>query len=197
MAQQHGTAQWLAGRQPKGQQHEQARCVSPSPSLFFSIGMDMQCQHKSHLLTRSRPLPPSFSLFSWLGTGGIHAEQLCSWPWPPRHACLPVAHTTTTQTRHVCRRTPSSCCGVEGGMPANCACVCVCVPHPAASTTLHPVRVGAHICVLIFLEAHCCPLLALLFFVFFHHHVMWRRGRVKRKEAEQPCRAEQSRRAVR
>ena len=72
----HGT---VAGRQPKGQQHEQARCVSPSPSLFFSIGMDMQCQHKSHLLTRSRPLPPSFSLFSWLGTGGIHAEQLCSW----------------------------------------------------------------------------------------------------------------------
>ena len=48
-------------------------------------------------------------------------------------------------------------------MPANCACVCVCVPHPAASTTLHPVRVGAHICVLIFLEAHGCPPPLLLF----------------------------------
>ena len=76
-----------------------------------------------------------------------------------------MAHTTTTPTHHVCRRTPSSCCGVEGGVPANCmcVCVCVCVPHPAASTTLHPVRVGAHICVLIFLEAHGCPPPLLLF----------------------------------
>ena len=78
--------------------------------------------------------------------------------------CMPASGPHhTTQARHVCRRTPSSCCGVEGGMPANCACVCVCVPHPAASTTLHPVRVGAHICVLIFLEAHGCPPPLLLF----------------------------------
>ena len=89
--------------------------------------------------------------------------------WHRWNPCRPAVQLTmatthtTTQTRHVCRRTPSSCCGVEGGMPANCACVCVCVPHPAASTTLHPVRVGAHICVLIFLEAHGCPPPLLLF----------------------------------
>ena len=38
-----------------------------------------------------------------------------------------------------------------------------CVAQPAASLTLHPVRVGAHICVLIFLEAHGCPPPLLLF----------------------------------
>ena len=51
-------------------------------------------------------------------------------------------------------------CGRRGARQLH---VCVCVPHPAASTTLHPVRVGAHICVLIFLEAHGCPPPLLLF----------------------------------
>ena len=59
-----------------------------------------------------------------------------------------------------------------------CACVCACVPHPAASPTLHPVRVGAHISVLIFLEAHGCPLPLLL-------STTTSRG----GEGEQPCTA--------
>ena len=51
----HGT---VAGRQPKGQQHEQARCVSPSPSLFFH-------QHGHAVATQITPahlLIPSPSL---------------------------------------------------------------------------------------------------------------------------------------
>ena len=45
----------------------------------------------------------------------------------------------------------------EGCPPTACVHVCVChtLLHPP---TLHLVRVGAHICVLIFLEAHGCPL---------------------------------------
>ena len=46
----------------------------------------------------------------------------------------------------------------KGCPPTACVRVCACVLQPAASPTLHPVRVGAHICVLIFLEAHGCPL---------------------------------------
>ena len=150
----HSAAQWLAGNQRDSSMNKQGAYLPLPPSFFQSAWTCSANTNHSCSLVNS----PSHthSLFSWLGTGGIHSEQLCSWPWPPRHACLPVAHTNSTQTHHVCRRTPSSCCGVKGGMPASCmcGCGCACVPQPAASPALHPVRVCAHICVLIFLEAH-------------------------------------------
>ena len=108
-----------------------------------------------------------------------------------------MAHTTT-QTRHVCRRTPSLCCGVEGGMPASCmcGCGCACVPQPAASPALHPVRVCAHICVLIFLEAHGCPFsLSLSFFFFHHHHVEERESKEEGSRAAMQSRHAEGSRA--
>ena len=64
----------------------------------------------------------------------------------------------------------------EGCPPTACVHVCVChtLLHPP---TLHLVRVGAHICVLIFLETHGCPLPLSSSLHLFHHHIMWRRGR--------------------
>ena len=76
----------------------------------------------------------------------------------------------------------------EGCPPTACVHVCVChtLLHPP---TLHLVRVGAHICVLIFLEAHGCPLLPLPLSVFFTTISCGGEGKQRGKEAEQPCRA--------
>ena len=80
----------------------------------------------------------------------------------------------------------------EGCPPTACVHVCVChtLLHPP---TLHLVRVGAHICVLIFLEAHGCPFsLPLSFFFFHHHHVEERESKAEGSRA-----AMQSKQAVR
>ena len=66
----------------------------------------------------------------------------------------------------------------------------VCVPHPADFPTLHPVRVDAHIWVLIFLKAHGCPLLPLLFFFFSPpHHVEERESKAEGSRAARQSRA--------
>ena len=42
----------VAGRQPKDSSMNKKGASSPSFSFFSFISMDMQCQHKSHLLAR-------------------------------------------------------------------------------------------------------------------------------------------------
>ena len=83
-------------------------------------------------------------------------------------------------------------------MPASCmcGCGCACVPQPAASPALHPVRVCAHICVLIFLEAHGCPFsLSLSFFFFHHHHVEERESKEEGSRAAMQSRHAEGSRA--
>ena len=66
------------------------------------------------------------------------------------------------------------------------------MPHAAESPALHPVHVGTHTCVLIFLEAHGCPLsLSSSSSSSTTTIIMWRRGRaaMHSSHAQQPCTA--------
>ena len=99
-----------------------------------------------------------------------------------------VPHTTThTHTHMQLAGTPSSCCGVEGGMPASCMCVRVCVPY-----TLHPVRVDAHICVLIFLKANDCPSPSIILPLSPPYHVEERESKAEGSRAAMQSGAEQA-----
>ena len=102
--------------------------------------------------------------------------------------CMPASGPHhTTQTRHACRRTPSSCCGVEGGMPASCMCGCVracCIPHSASSAC------GCtHLCADLSGGTWLTPSPSSSRSLF-HHHIMWRRGkaggRKQSSHVEQP-----------
>ena len=172
VAQQHGTAQWLAGNQRDSSMSKKGAYLPLPPPLISSAwtcsgNTKHTCSHADSL-----SLPHSLSslglaqvesmLSSCAADHGHHAMHACQWPTPPPHrlamsVAAPLLHAVVWK---------------EGCPPT--ACVCVCVPHPAASTTLHPVRVGAHICVLIFLEAHGCPPPLLLFSP--PHHVEEREG---------------------
>ena len=162
-----GTAQWLAGNQRDSSMNKQGAHLPLPLSLFASArtcsgNTKHTCSHADSL-----SLPHSLSslgmaqvesmLSSCAAGDGHHAMHACQWPTPP-----PIPHRLAMSVATLLLRVVV---WKEGCPPT--ACVCVCVPHPAASTTLHPVRVGAHICVLIFLEAHGCPLLPLPLSVFF------------------------------
>ena len=103
---------------------------------------------------------------------GHHAMHACQWPTPPHRLAMSVA---APLLRAVVWK--------EGCPPTACVRVCAtpcCIPHSAFS---------AHICVLIVLEAHGCPLSLSSSSSSSTTTIMWRRGRARRKEAEQPCRA--------
>ena len=157
VAQQHGSA--VAGKQPKDSSMNKQGAYLPLPlSLFSSAWTCSASTNHTCSLADSLSLPHSLSslgmaqvesmLSSCAAGDGHHAMPACQWPTPTPHrltmsVAAPLLHAVMWK---------------EGCPPT----VRVCVIHPAESPTLHPVRVGAHICVLIFLEAHGCPPLLLL-----------------------------------
>ena len=149
----------VAGRQPKDSSMNKQGAYLSLPPLFFSSAWTCNAS-TDHICSLAHSLSPSIPLFSSHFRGGMaqvesmlsscaadhghHTMHACQWPTPtPHRLTMSVA---TLLLRVVVWK--------KGCPPTACVRVCACVPHPAASPTLHPVRVGAHICVLIFLEAH-------------------------------------------
>ena len=181
---QHGTAQWLASNQRDSSMNKQGAYL-PLPLPLFSSARTCSgntnhtCSHADSL-----SLPHSLSslglaqvesmLSSCAADHGHHAMHACQWPTPtpPHRLTMSVAapHLYAVVWKEGCP--PTACVRV-------CATPC-CIPHSAFS---------AHICVLIVLEAHGCPLSLSSSSSSSTTTIMWRRGRARRKEAEQPCRA--------
>ena len=177
------TAQWLAGNQRDSSMNKQGAYL-PLPLPLFSSAWTCSgntshtCSHADSL-----SLPHSLSslglaqvesmLSSCAADHGHHAMHACQWPTPPPQHRLAMTVATPLLRAVVWK---------EGCPPT----AHVCVSH----TLLHPPLciqcVWAHTFVCLSFWRHMA---APLSFFFHHHHIMWRRGRVKRKEAEQPCRA--------
>ena len=156
VAHQHGTAQWLAGRQPKDSSMNKQGAYLPLPPFFqsartCSANTNHTCSHAdalslTHSLSSLGMAQVESMLSSCAAGDGHHAMHACQWPTPPPTPHRLAMSVATLLLRVVVWK--------KGCPPTACVRVCACVLQPAASPTLHPVRVGAHICVLIFLEAH-------------------------------------------
>ena len=133
------TAQRSGRQTTKGQQHEQERCVSPSPSFSFFSSAWTCSGNTSHTCSHadSLSLPHSLSslglaqvesmLSSCAADHGHHALHACQWPTPPHRLAMSVAapllHAVVWK---------------EGCPPTACVCVCVCatsccIHHSASS----------------------------------------------------------------
>ena len=153
---------WLAGNQRDSSMSKKGAYLPLPPPLISSAwtcsaNTNHTCSHADSL-----SLPHSLSslglaqvesmLSSCAADHGHHAMHACQWPTPPpphrlaMSVAAPLLHAVAWK---------------EGYPPTACVCVRVCVCH-----TLHLVRVGAHICVLIVLEAHGCPFSLSLSFFF-------------------------------
>ena len=164
---QHGTAQWLAGRQPKDSSMNKQGAYLPLPLSLFSsawtcsANTNHTCSHADSL-----SLPHSLSslglaqvesmLSSCAAGDGHHAMPACQWPTPTPHrltmsVAAPLLHAVMWK---------EGCPPTVRARACVCVCVCAtacCIPHSAFS---------AHICVLIVLEAHGCPFSLSLSFFF-------------------------------
>ena len=180
----------VAGRQPKDSSMNKQGAYLPLPLSLFasartcSASTNHTCSH-AHALS----LPHSLSslglaqvesmLSSCAADHGHHAMHACQWP-TPHHTDSPCLSPHPFFVLW---------CGRRDARQLHVWVWWWCVAQPAASLTLHPVRVGAHICVLIFLEAHGCPS---LFFFSPPHHVEERESKAEGSRAAMQSRAEQA-----
>ena len=183
MAQQHGTAQWLAGNQRDSSMNKQGAYLPLPLSLFASArtcsaSTNHTCSH-AHALS----LPHSLSslglaqvesmLSSCAADHGHHAMHACQWP-TPHHTDSPCLSPHPFFMLW---------CGRRDARQLH-VWVCACVLHPPLCIQC----VWVHTFCADLSGGTQLPPLPLSVF-FFHHHIMWRRGRARGKEAEQLCRA--------